>query len=182
MQLNVVCERVEAPTKQKTHTKNNSAPLVCKKLDAFDNKDNRLIHAFSIDPARYATPRHPKTHHRFLRDDDVDDDGDDALMPLVQHRRYGSTSRYEHMAADSSSAGGLDPSGPGDEDASEMDGLNTPPAAGLPAEPSWMADEPSLGGDAGGGSAGSGIALGWRGLRERGDGTGGGGSRTRTMV
>ncbi|CAM9432970.1 unnamed protein product [Scytosiphon promiscuus] len=93
-----------------------------------------------------------------------------------------STCRYEHMAADSSSGGGLDPRGGGEDDASEMDGLNTPPAAGLPAEPSWMADEPSLGGDGGAGNPGSGIALGWRGLRERGDGTGSGSSRTRTMV
>lgn len=101
-------------------------------------------------------------------------------MPLV-HRRYGSTSRYEHMAADSG-GGGLDPRGGGDDDASEMDGLNTPPAAGLPSEPSWMADEPSLGGDGGEGNKGSGIALGWGGLRERGDGSGSGSSRTRIMV
>lgn len=98
-------------------------------------------------------------------------------MPLV---RYGSMSRYEHMAADSDTSGGgalgLESSSL-EIDASERDGLNTPP--GLPSEPSWMSD-PSLGE----GGNGAGGALGWRGgRRERGSGSGGGsGSRARTMV
>lgn len=129
----------------------------------------------STDAINKSLPQNERPHHRTttIYDHRYTDDGDDALMPLV---RYGSTSRYEPAAE--SDAGGGTMGGMGIDsglDASERDGLNTPP--GLPSEPSWMS-EPVLGE---GGSGGAGGALGWRGgRRERGDG--GGGSRTRTMV
>ncbi|CAM9599982.1 unnamed protein product, partial [Ascophyllum nodosum] len=65
---------------------------------------------------------------------------EDDFIPIAN---YGSVYRYEHMTSYSGPAGGGGEGGGAGRDATERDGLNTPPR--LPDEPAWMAQHPSAG-------------------------------------